>query len=810
MTRFKSTVTTFLGGILALTLLIPAGVAMDSGIEMDAIDTVAGYGALLRLSNAPSENELEILVEKPDGSQVLLETESDLYGKAKIDVEGFYTKKAGEYTVMARTKNSKEDYGSAATFTVYPDSVSTSRSVLSVDRTTASANGNDYVSLEVYLRDRYNNPIQGHTINIISSRLTDEVVRISSAEYTNNQGSMLFHIYSRESGVATFMAHDTTSNITLNDRAKIAYYEPAATAPAIGGHTVILASSSVAGPVSKFEIEELEESVKVGQTLNFTVTAYDEDDNIATDYTGEIRFSSTDNNATLPQDYQFEAEDQGTHTFSLSLSFETEGTQMLTVTNIDDDEIYGEFEIEVVRQGTGSSSNSGSDSNSGNSGTETFTVLTPTAGTYSRDSLTFTGKATYGLSVQIYEEETKIGSTSVTADGTFSYVATGLQDGPHVYSVSTVDSTGKVEETSDDIAIEIDTSAPEVDQMEISPEGDIPAGSSFTVTLYTEKDLPEVSILFNNQLYDLVQDVLVDGVYQGVITAPEEVGEYEVDAILVDEVGNQGSYNAVSTLNVIEAIAEEITEEPETLPEVAEEEMDKSEAPGPVSGVQAVAGDGRVTLSWEAPQTPEEPAVESTDPATETDLPEEMTDEVNTIEEITLEEEIGEESTIDSTDVIIDHYRIYYGPDAELLYSSEDTLDNSTTWYVDGLDNNTLYYFKIVAVTADDIESAETSETISSTPKSAEAEALYAAALEDEEASLQEAAEQEALQSAIEEEDTPETGPEVLWLMAFSIGFGCFYFRRHSPRENTRAMRPVEALPQAAPIKIMDIVARLK
>lgn len=803
---------------LSVLFLIPQTGALDSGIEVEGIDTIAGYSALLRVSNAPSDTDLEVWVEKPDGSDVVLEATTDKYGKAKVDLEGFYTKKAGEYSVKAKPVGSREEFGSTETFTVYADSVSASRSEVEIDRSTASANGNDYIKLEVTLKDRYNNPIEGHTLNIISSRLNDDIVRISKNPYTDAQGAMLFHVYSQESGVSTFAIHDSTSDITLDDRAKIAFYAPDRSneLAAMGGDYLILAQSSSSGTVETFEIEDLDDTVKVNQTINFTVTAQDSLDQTVPDYTGTVRFSSTDSNATLPDDYEFEAEDQGTHTFSLSLSFKTTGTHTLTVTDIDDTDVYGEFVVEVNSTGTGdssSSSDSGSSSSSSGSSSSNggLSVTSPQAGTYSSNSLSFTGEATYGDTIQIYDDSVLISSTAVKSNGTFSYTATNLSDGDHLFLLVAVNEEGEEQERSDDIEVTTDTSGPEIDQIEVSPSGDIPADSSFTVSVYTEKNLPEVSILFNNELYDMTEDLLIDGYYEVTITAPSDLGEYEVDVILVDEIGNESSYNAAAQIVVVEAETAE-TENGEdsgeelydSAPET-EEEADPM-VPAAVTGVEAVAGDGRVTLSWEKPtEIAEEEVVE------ETELSEEGLDETSTsVEEETTEndEALDDENTTDEeTLYTIDHYRIYYGPDPELLYSYDDTWDSSTTWYVDGLDNDALYYFKIVAMTDDGTE-GEASEVVTSTPESSEAEALYNASLEEEAAAAEAAAEEEAMEAALEEEETPETGPETVWLLALSFGFGYVYFKKRPPHTLNRATAEATPIPASNPVQrivMMDI-----
>ena len=775
-------------GAILFTLLVPQALG-SSSLEVDTIDTVAGYSALVRISNAPSNAPIEVLLEKPDGGQILFETQTDSQGKTKMDIEGFYTKKAGNYSIQARVKT--ENDSTTETFKVYPDTVSASRSLVELNKTTVTANGNDYAELTVYLNDRYGNPIAGHNASLISSRPNDEIVRISRDPYTSSQGSMIFHLYSQEEGVAIFAIQDTTANITLNERAKIAFYAPQTTITEIGGFSngftsvLLAADQSPGGEVSYLAIENLDESTTVNRTLNFTITAYDSTGNVATDYTGKVRFSSSDDNATLPNDYQFEAEDQGSHTFSLGLSFKTTGTQTLTVTDLSNTSVKGSFNVTVSSSGTGMNNNADGTPISTSNG---LTLFTPSSGTYSSDSLTFSGEATYGMTIKIYDQSQIVASANVNANGEFTAAVSNLVDGDHVFTVSTVDASGQTQETSNEIAITIDTTAPSVDQIKTDPESNIPAGNTFIVTIYTEKDLQKASVLFNNGLYTLTENLLISGIYTGTVTAPEDIGEYDLDAILVDNVGNEASLNNVLTLNVVENPEAANTDTPldETLPE-----EETPIAPAQVTGVEAVAGDGRVTLSWDIPGVTEktinledlsltmEGTTEDaslTEEISLEDLPLMLTDttEDATIETIVDEETIDESVTDEELAVEIDHYRIYYGPDPDLLYSTDDTWDNSNSWYVDELNNGTTYYFAIVAMAKDGTESVEKSVVVNATPKAQEVVALYAAAIEESE----EANQEEALQNAMEEEQTTDTGPEIIWLMVFSLGVGMIYLQR--------------------------------
>ena len=802
-------------GCLLFALLIPsAGATSTSSINVDTTDTVAGYSALIRVSQASPEESIEIRVEKPDGSNVILEEKTDRYGKAKIDLEGFYTKRAGQYTVTTQTTTgAKTD-----TFKVYPDDVSPTRSTLELNKQSASANGNDYTQLKVSLKDQYANPITGHTVQLLSSRLTDEIVRISPRGYTDEQGAIIYHLYSRESGISTFLAHDSTSNITLNDRARVAFYEPITKTTERGGHQVSLASST-AGPVSYLSFEELPESTTVGKTLNFTLSAYDDGGNLATDYTGLIRFSATDGNASLPNDYQFEAEDQGSHTFSLSLNFQTTGTQTLTATDINNTDIFGEKELTINNKGTGQNTMT-TNPNSVAQGVSNgdFDIFTPAPGTYSSNSLTFSGEARYGLSLEILDNGQLLGTADTTPDNSFTYEATGLSEGEHTFYLKLIDSDGAIQDNSGEITITIDTDAPELDHIEVSPNDGVPAGSLFTITAFSEPNLPQMAIIFNNGIFEMTEDLLVEGVYEVSLTAPQDLGEHSIDALLVDELGNEIVSSNVLRLNIVPnttvntntANLEDPIDELEEVDEFEEDTIEDDPAPllpGKVLNLEAVAEDGKVTLSWEAPETTAEKTNEEAFEEIQTiDLDEEtlnafetelnnMTEEElealfndfesdleNTFGEITEEPLFELQKESEEENIIIDHYKIYYGPDPDLMYSHVNTIDNRTTWEVRDLQNDNTYYFSVVAVTLEGLESEDRSEPASATPKSDEAEALFAAAQEEADRQAALAAQAAALKAAQANSVTPETGPEIFWLLLLSLTFGYGYFK-HTQKE---------------------------
>jgi alpha-tubulin suppressor-like RCC1 family protein len=81
-------------------------------------------------------------------------------------------------------------------------------------------------------------------------------------------------------------------------------------------------------------------SADAGAAFDFTVTARDHFNNVASNYGGTVHFTSTDSAAaTLPADYSFVAGDNGVHTFAATLG--TAGSQTITVTDTTTSSVTG-------------------------------------------------------------------------------------------------------------------------------------------------------------------------------------------------------------------------------------------------------------------------------------------------------------------------------------------------------------------------------------------------------------------------------------------------------------------------------------
>jgi len=695
--------------------------------------SIAGLSTQVELSGDPL-TPLEVSIIKPSGSELILQTTSNEEGRASLNVDSHHVSEAGDYLVSTRHLGGDESFSDPTEFEVYAGTVSDLKSSISVSQNTLMAG--ETLELTVALKDDHLNPLKGHVVKTIAS---DAYVDIYSPEFaTDENGEIRFYALANDKGddyLVDFAVMDTSSNTTLRARPKVAVVGKAQNADQ-GGFSNVFSSvvlSSNAGPLDHFTIEIEDEDdaiVEVGDELTVVVSAMDEDNNVVTDYTGTLRFSSTDGSATLPNDYTFLADDAGSHKFSLSVKFVTPGEQTLSVNDTEQFTIDGEFDLEVT-------TDSESDADYGDDFVEDdferegdFTLVSPASGSYSEDSIDVQGVAQYGFSAIIYIDDEEAGRTDVDFDNSFSYTVSNLEDGSYDLYADIVElgdgDEGEEEileviESSDLESITIDTEAPELVSIETDPESEVETESDVEVVILSEGGLENVSILFNDEVYEL-EETSTSGKYTASIPMPSEEGEYGFDVILTDALGNDVQYRDQLTLSLVKSLGDsESEEDSEEGEEEPEEETDDDESLiAQVASVTTTGDEETVLVSWESP---------------ESDSP-------------------------------ISYYKVYYGPSADALFAISQTFDSSTNWKVTNLPAEEIYYFAVSAVDIEGNES-EQSEAVIGIPLEAEKEAApQETRPQDERPALKELPPQ-----------TPETGAGTGVLLALS-GLGAAAFTR--------------------------------
>lgn len=482
--------------------------------------------------------EVEFLITKPNASEIKLRARTNDFGFAEAELFGYNTKMAGSYKVQAK-KTTEMGYGSQTIFKVYPDALSITQSQIKADKNSVSANGAEKVYVTVVLNDKYLNPIQGHQVKIISSRAEDEIKLISEAT-SNAQGRSVFEISSRYPGVSVYSAWDVNLGKDLSERIKVVFFEPVKSLWPRGGDFLqgnLLAlenaesttqNGGVAGPVHHFDILIPDEVVS-GEASTIKVTAKDVDNNVAKNYVGTILFATPDDeNSTLPAEdgeFTFTDQDQGEFTFNLALTLTKLGSQTIQVFDKEDWDILGEKRVEVVSKDSGSTQTLS---------TSNLKITTPSEGAeFSSRTVSVLGKAEAYQDIKIFDNDVKIGETQSDSEGMFTFVAQSLSDGRHSLYVK------GGENVSGNVNITIDATPPLIDMVEISPKGELERDSTYTLKVFSEPNLVVANFLISGVTEILYPSTQTTGLYEATLKAPSVGGEYPIDIILTDVLGNK-------------------------------------------------------------------------------------------------------------------------------------------------------------------------------------------------------------------------------------------------------------------------------
>lgn len=625
---------------LAKTFVWTNPITVSSSGEIRAGDD----GSLI--INASANQEVNILITKPDESSFELKATTKEDGKAKVLLPGEELSMTGEYTAVAQQGYSKNS--GSETFTVLPGKASPTHSRVSFSQN-ALQKGQS-AQMVIFLADEFGNPVTGHELSISPSQSS---VQVYTSEFaTDEKGKMDFSVSGSGAGVVSFSIFDATEGENILGQAQLAF------TTANGDLPVTLAES---GPVDAFELSGLESQTLASERQTVSVTAVDVNGNTVTDYTGTVRFSSTDAEAVLPDDYTFTADDLGVHQFSLSIKLISPGPQTISVTDLDQTSIKGELKTKVIIALDSTSTAS----DPYNSDFETndferdgdFTLISPASGSYSTSTIEVQGEGEYGNKAVILLNDEEAGRIEIAFDNSFTFALQDLKDGSYDVKVNIVDKEENVVESSNVETITVDTTAPSLVSVSSDIEKNIPASSTVTITVLSEAKLESANLLFQDQITNM-DETNTPGKYQTKLVMPSTEGTYPLDVILSDTLGNEAQYRDQLDLVVgPNGNANTVT------------------GVHKITGLTATPGEENASLSWETPES---------------------------------------ENTIA-------YYRIYYGPSSDALFAISETYDSSTHWTIPGLVAGQAYYF---AVTAVDVEGNESEQseialalpTVSSTP----------------------------------------------------------------------------------------------
>jgi len=539
-------------------------------------------------------------------------------------------------------------FGSFVAFANSP-TVSSSKSMMIPESQTVKID-KETAKITVFLSDENGNPVSGHDVRLISSSGKDTIVPFLGTSVSGKNGEVVFEATSSENGLVTYIAYDLTSNAVIDAKSKVVYFNNGSYLFNNNG----VGNSS--GPVANLKFTNVPATVYSGDSTTFTLTALDSQNQTVTGYTGTVKFSINGTNAfyaSLPNDYTFTMNDVGAHAFSLASAFKQAGTYNVEARDVNTPTVFGEYTFIVLPK---SGTSGGTTQVIGS--TSSITLSNPVAGTYSNPLQVVSGNAKAGAKLKIFDNNFEIGSASADTFGAFTYTSSKLADGEHVLYVASVDDSGNVLDKSASVTFQIDTSAPEVSGVTVTPSTSVLPNTKINVKLTSKETLSKATLSFNGNLYDMIDSG--KGYYEISLNAPADNGDYPLTFVVLDQLGNQSVIDQKTSVKVSPSGSGDF----EALPASAT-------SLGDVVNVTATAYDRKVTLNWGKP-------------ATGADL--------------------------------IKNYRVYYGVSPNQLTEAVDTYTNSTTWYIANLKNNTLYYFAVIGVDAKGNTSAHFSNIVSSTP----------------------------------------------------------------------------------------------
>lgn len=253
------------------------------------------------------------------------------------------------------------------------------------------------INVMITAADAYGNAISGYVGAVQISCSDSQAVLPSSYTFTAADGGT--------NTISAILKTAGSQTITVSD----------------GTATSSLTGINVkAGSASKFSITA-PMAVTSGTSQNVTVTVMDAFGNPASNYTGTVKFSSSDLQASLPSSYSFTNKDSGAHTFSIT--FRTAGTQSLAAIDTVNGAISGTTAGIVVSPSMAQ--------------VTSFTVAgvaATAAGT--AKSYTVTARDAQGNIVTGYTGTVTFSSSDVKAGLPPSYTFTGADAGSHSFAVT--------------------------------------------------------------------------------------------------------------------------------------------------------------------------------------------------------------------------------------------------------------------------------------------------------------------------------------------------------------------------------------
>lgn len=331
----------------------------------------------------------------------------------------------------------------------------------------------------------------------------------------------------------------------------------------VGGDEILLAQAEM----NRFDIDDLPSVVEVQAPISFTVQALNEGQEENVSYTGTIKIEAlNDVNAVTPNDYTFVLQDAGEHRFVESIVFNSVGTKTIKITDVDDEDITAEFNIEVV------------DSSSVDAEGALLQIESPTSTVYSENRILVKGKTDPGLEVVVLEGGAEFYTFDAEVDGSFTELLPPLEDGVYDFRFRVGETLSSI------INLEIRTGGVSVRSFVLS-KNEVSPVELIDVELELTSGANSASIILNGVKSDLFKQDVTGTYFTGQVTSPVGNGQYPVNLMVIDDLGNAST---IESSEVVVVTGEEIRE-------------DVNASSSKIDNITGASLDKRVKLNWSAP-----------------------------------------------------------------------------------------------------------------------------------------------------------------------------------------------------------------
>jgi len=276
-----------------------------------------------------------------------------------------------------------------------------------------------------------------------------------------------------------------------------------------------------AAKVAKIEVSA-SATAKVGEALDLTVKAVDASGQPVKDYVGTILISvDSDPKATVPfeeEGYTYVASDQGAKTFSKGLIFSKEGKMKVSVLDIEDENLEGDFEVTVSNTSAAATTSTGA----------AVTISSPEDGsTVSGGTVDVVGKAKKNTKVKIFVNATESGNATTDEDGNFLFNVKKLDQESNSIVVKQMDAANKVAAESAPITIQAASAeGPAFSSIKVVEGTEIYPSIALHVEVKADPKLSDVTVKLGEDSQVLTEGVA--GTYTGTINAPSATGSFQM------------------------------------------------------------------------------------------------------------------------------------------------------------------------------------------------------------------------------------------------------------------------------------------